>query len=502
MKRHSISRGRLLQLIIVLSFIAFGLALDQPMTFSSMARVESTESAQKQEGVFTEAQAQRGKREYAIHCAYCHGENLEGKPTLALAGSEFMTKWGAGDKTVDDLYYITRTQMPYGVAGTLTDQQNIDIVAFMLQTNGYRSGTRELAADPAVLRKIKIAPQKKTLPYGRATEAKQSSDDTKMAKESGRAAPVMPGGGPDQAALNAAAANSEDWLLTNHDYRGQRFVDLKEINPQNAAYLRPVCLYQAGDTKTFHTNPIVYRGVMYLTTADSTIALDATNGRVRWRYDWRLKGKPGWPVQRGVALKDGLVVRGTYDGYLIALDAATGKLVWDRAIVDMTQNEGGFTMPPLIYEDLIIIGPAGSELGVKGWIGAFRLKDGEQVWRFNTVPDDGEPGAETWGKADARLKGGGSVWTPVSLDTEEGIVYVAVANPAPDFYGEARPGDNLYTNSVVALDVRTGKLKWHYQVVPHDTHDWDLTQASPLFTTKIDGKTRNLIATVGKNGVL
>jgi alcohol dehydrogenase (cytochrome c) len=207
-------------------------------------------------------------------------------------------------------------------------------------------------------------------------------------------------------------------------------------------------------------------------------------------------------MQRGVAIKDGIVVRGTHDGYLLALDAATGKVLWEKALIDMSKREGGFTMPPLIYDDLIIIGPAGSELGVKGWMGAFRLKDGEEVWRFHTIPEDGEPGAETWEKADARIKGGGSVWSPVSLDTEQGLLYFAVANPAPDFYSLARPGANLYTNSMVVLDVRTGKLKWHYQVVPHDVHDWDLTQASPLFTANVNGKPRKLVATVGKSGVL
>jgi alcohol dehydrogenase (cytochrome c) len=290
--------------------------------------------------------------------------------------------------------------------------------------------------------------------------------------------------------------------MSNHDYGGQRFVDLKQINRANAGSLRPVAMYQAADSNPFHTNPVVLNGVMYITTKDSTIALDAATLKVKWRYDRKPKGKEGWPLTRGAAIKDGLVVRGTHDGYLIAIDADTGKLVWDRAVVDMTKNEGGFTMAPLIFEDLILIGPAGSELGVKGWVGAFRLSNGEPVWRFNTVPDDGEPAAETWENADAKLKGGGAVWAPLSLDVEQGLVYVPVANPAPDFYGEARPGKNLYTCSMVALDVRTGKLKWFYQLVPHDEHDWDTTQVSPIFNAKIGGKMRKLIATAGKDGVL
>jgi alcohol dehydrogenase (cytochrome c) len=450
----------------------------------------------QQSVTFTGAQAQRGQNLYEKRCASCHGLQLTGGSASPLAGNGFMAKWGQGKHNVDELYYITRTQMPYGAAGTMTRQQYLDIVAYILKSNGYPAGDRALPADSAALKKILIQPQIAT--KGSATQPPPSSPANPETAATGKPSSAS----PSQQELNEAQTNSTDWLLTNHNYSGQRFIDLKQINNRNAASMRPVGMYQASDTNTFHTNPLVYRGVMYLTTANSTMALNATNGQLLWRHDWRLKGKPGWPMQRGVAIKDGMVVRGTHDGYLLALDAATGKLLWDKALVDMSKREAGFTMPPLIYEDLILIGPAGSELGVKGWVGAFRLKDGEAVWRFNTVPDDGEPGAETWEKADARVKGGGSLWSPMSLDTEQGVLYFAVANPAPDFYSLARPGANLYTNSLVALDVRTGKLKWHYQVVPHDTHDWDLTQASPLFSANVNGKTRKLIATVGKSGVL
>ena len=159
-------------------------------------------------------------------------------------------------------------------------------------------------------------------------------------------------------------------------------------------------------------------------------------------------------------------------------------------------------MPPLIYEDLILIGPAGAERGVRGWVGAFRLEDGSEVWRFNTIPKPGEPGAETWSDPESELIGGGAVWTPFSLDSEAGLVFAAVSNPAPDFYDAGRAGDNLYTASLIALDVRSGELAWYDQAVPHDTHDWDLTQAAPLFSTTIDGARRNAITSVGKDGML
>jgi alcohol dehydrogenase (cytochrome c) len=311
---------------------------------------------------------------------------------------------------------------------------------------------------------------------------------------------AAPTPGPTQAELSSAAANAADWLHPNHDYGGQRFVPIDEINRSNVHHLSPVCHFQAGDRYPFHTHPIVYRGVMYITTTFSTVALDAATCHVRWRHDWQPKAQQNWPQQRGVAIKDGKVVRGTLDGYLFALDAETGQVLWEQAAADAAKGET-FTMPPLIYDDLVIIGPAGNEAVVQGWVGAFRLDTGTPVWRFNTFPARGEPGAETWSTTEA-LTAGGAVWTPFSLDPSEGRVYMATGNPAPDLYGDVRHGDNLYTNSLVVLDARTGKRLWHYQATPHDTHDWDLTQASPLFTAEVQGESRRLVTVTGKDGLL
>jgi alcohol dehydrogenase (cytochrome c) len=159
-------------------------------------------------------------------------------------------------------------------------------------------------------------------------------------------------------------------------------------------------------------------------------------------------------------------------------------------------------MPPLIFGDLIIYGPAGADWGSKNWIGAFRLDNGEPVWRFNLVPDANEPGADSWTNPQAREHGGGSVWTPVSFDAEHGVLFVPVGNPAPDFYREVRPGTNLYTDSVVALDLKTGKLLWYHQFRANDMHDWDLSQVSPIFRAVVNGKPRNLLTVSGKDGLL
>ena len=297
--------------------------------------------------------------------------------------------------------------------------------------------------------------------------------------------------GPSQEELNQAARSTE-WLLPNHDYAGVRFVDLNQITPANAATLRPVCIFQGADLNRALNNPLVYRGVMYVTTLLSTFALDPTTCEVKWRHDWKPKAKDGNASikNRGVAIKDGIAVRGTQDGYLLALDTETGKLLWEVKAADSEKFEA-LSINPLIYEDLVIIGPSGSEFGVKGWIGAFRLADGQLLWKFNTIPDDGQPGAETWGETDARLKGGGGIWTTPSLDVTKGLIYVAVGNPAPDFFASQRPGTNLYTGSMVVLDARTGRLRWFLQAVPHDTHDWDLPVTSPLFTGSVAGAKRD-----------
>ena len=242
-------------------------------------------------------------------------------------------------------------------------------------------------------------------------------------------------------------------------------------------------------------------GVMYVTAGTATMALDAVTCELRWRHEWTVKARTNFPMHRGVALKDGKVIRGTLDAYLIALDAASGELLWETPAGNADAGES-FTMPPLVYDDLIIIAPAGSEAGIRGWVGAFRLEDGAPVWRFNTIPEPGEPGSETWSDPASDQIGGGAVWAPLGFDPESGHVYVPVANPAPDFYGDVREGDNLYTSSIVVLDVRTGELQWYFQDAPHDVHDWDLTQATPLYSATVNGEHRRLVATVGKRGVL
>ena len=327
-----------------------------------------------------------------------------------------------------------------------------------------------------------------------AAPREAASDNTAPAKT-----PL--GHGPTGDELLGAGSDPHSWLYPSKGYEGERYVASTQITAANAGRLRPVCLYRSTNVGSMQSTPLVYQGTMYFTVDEITIAIDAVSCRQRWIYNWALKDGVLSKVNRGVALKDGRLVRGTPDGYLIELNMADGSLLWSRKIADSKSGQY-LGLPPLIFEDRIIYGPSGGDWGGKGWVGAFNLQTGEPLWRFNLIPDANEPGAETWKNPDSLLHGGGSLWSVLSLDANKGVLYVPVGNPSPDFYEPARPGDNLYTNSAVALDVRTGKLLWFHQFGPADDHDRDLSQVSPLYSGTVNGKQRELMAISGKDGLL
>ena len=358
-------------------------------------------------------------------------------------------------------------------AASLSESSYLELMVYMLSRNGVAAGPRELAS-AGDLASVRFTP---------------SAAGTAPARVAPGPVPhflmgdrgLKPTGkGPTQADLTAAVT-SRDWLYNTHDYAGTRHAPLAMITPANAGRLQVECAYQVGAIETFVSGPLVWQGTMYLTTTTLTIAIDAATCRERWRHTWQPRDAQPFPNNRGAAIKDGYVVRGTSDGYLVALDAADGQLLWARQVAKPSQGET-ITMAPMIFEDIVIIAPAGSEVNVQGWVGAFRITDGTPVWRFNTIPRAGEPGAETWQVKPGIPVGGGGVWTSPTLDTVRGELYVAVGNPAPDLPKDLRAGKNLYTNSVIALDVRTGGLRWHDQLVTPDFHDWDVTHATPLIT--------------------
>jgi alcohol dehydrogenase (cytochrome c) len=428
--------------------------------------------------------ATAGKTVFANQCSSCHtvenGKNGFG-PSLAQV-------IGRRSGSLPGFTYSPAMQQ----AGLLWESKSLD--EFLTSSTAKVPGTSMSVALTNSTDRANVIAYLETL--GRTTDIGASS-----AANTASSAAALAAQGPSQQELLNAAHDMQNWLYASKDYTGQRFVDLREVTPRNAAQLRPVCIYRSNNAGPTQTNPLVYKGVMYLTIDRSIVAIDAVSCRERWTYNWEPKGAVLSPVNRGVALKDGRVVRGTSDGYLIAVGMADGKLLWSQKIADANGSQY-LSMPPLIYEDLVIYGPAGADWGAKNWIGAFKLSTGEQVWRFNLIPDAGEPGAETWKDPQALQHGGGSVWTPLSLDAPNGVLYVPVGNPAPDFYPDVRPGTNLYTNSVVGLDVKTGKLLWYRQFVPADANDRDLSQVSPLFSAPVNGKPRDLLAASGKDGLL
>jgi len=436
--------------------------------------------------VFAAADASRGKTVYARECAACHGGRLNDGTAVSLVGRAFLQKWSHPLLTLDDLFHTIQTTMPKNRGNALATADYIAVLAYLMDQNGYPAGAQS-----------RLASQQQRMSVRLASTGDAAAPD--FIPGSGSVKPAT--ASPDQMELSTAATNAGAWLYHTQNYNGTRASAAEHITPANAGRLRVACAFQMGQASNFQTGPLVYDGVMYLTTLHVTAAIDAATCRLRWRHVWTPRANDVWRTNRGVGLKDGRVYRGTSDGYLLALDASDGRMLWARKVADAAAGET-LTMPPLLFEDLIIIGPAGSENGIKGWVGAFRAEDGRPVWRFNIVPTKGEPGIETW-NTDANIPlGGGALWTPMSLDAARGHLFVATSNPSPDFPSALRGDSNLYTNTLLVLDIGTGEVVWYDQIVPQDDHDWDLTQVSPLIRTSVNGRLRELVITAGKDGML
>ncbi|TWH20534.1 PQQ-dependent dehydrogenase, methanol/ethanol family [Prauserella rugosa] len=307
-----------------------------------------------------------------------------------------------------------------------------------------------------------------------------------------------------------ARSESHNWITYYGDYDGKRYSLLDQINVDNVKNLKVAWIHQSSatgmmastSTYAFEACPLVVDGVMFVTGWDGLLwALDAVTGEQLWRY------KHAVPfdvtlccanVNRGCAVANGKVYMVTQNAQLLALDARTGEKVWQKTIGDVRAGESA-SLAPLVVKDTLITGSAGGEFGVRGHIDCWDLETGEQRWRTYTVPKPGEPGSETWpADGEAWQRGGANHWVTGTYDPELNLYYAGTGNPAPDFDGEVRQGDNLYSDSVVALDVDTGEIKWHYQFTPHDLWDYDSTMEMTLFER--DGK--KLLAHFDKNGYM
>ena len=438
-------------------------------------------------GWFSSTQVESGRLEFAAKCQTCHGAQLQGTGAPPLKGRSFSLQWNG--KTLSAFYSYVHKEMPLGNPESLKRQEYADIVAFILSQNGLPAGDEKLTP---------TSPMNRVLTLEGSVSASQAGAPAAPVKLGELTGPVKQPttSGPTQAQLDAADADTQSWLMYNKGYRGERYARLSQVDKRNANRLRPVCMFQLGELGTFQTGPVVYDDVLYATTHLGTYAIDAATCTKLWSHQHLAQGAEMNATNKGIAIAGGRVIRGTQDGFLYALDAKTGGLLWERQIQDPSIG-AGVGAAPIVWNDMIFMGNAGGDWGIRGAMMAFRLDDGAPIWTFHTTPTGNEPGAQTWERPGSALHGGGAAWTTYALDRESGTLFVPVGNPGPDYYRAARPGANLFTSSVIALDARTGKLKWSYQLRPNDDHDWDTTVVS-LF----DSGGKPLVATAGKDGVL
>ena len=300
----------------------------------------------------------------------------------------------------------------------------------------------------------------------------------------------------------AAQPVGANWLSYNGDYTGRRFSGLEQITPRNVGQLRAQWVFHVSNSNSMEVTPVVFDGLMFVTSANDAFALDAQTGRLIWHYSRPITegliDDASQHHNRGVAILGSRLYMETDNAHLLCLDARSGHLLWDVPYAEGNKNYGA-TSAPLVVKDKVLVGTSGGDDGVRGFIAAFDAETGKEVWRFWTIPGPGEFGSESW-PGELYKRGGGTTWMPGTYDPGLNTIYWCTSNPAPDFDGGPRPGDDLYTASVLALDPDTGKLKWYFQFTPHDLYDYDATETPVLVDANYRGQPRKLLVQANRNG--
>jgi alcohol dehydrogenase (cytochrome c) len=424
-----------------------------------------------------------GRVVYASRCAGCHGSDGDGGE---LGPSITMRVPARTDEDLTTLFHEGLPMAGMPAFPGLTDAEVRDLIHF-LRTLRPREGSGPV--------RTKIL-----LTTGGSLEGlilNQGSDELQLLGDDRKIHLLRKS--RDRHRLVTSEA---DWPSYNGQTSGSRYSPLTQITKDNVARMIPKWIFSVPNAPTLQVTPAVVNGVMYVTSANQCYALDAGSGRQIWHYSRpRTKGLVGnaaGGVNRGVGVAGDRVFMVTDHAHLIALNRATGALVWETEMADWRQNYNA-TVAPLPVGNLVIAGTSGGDEGVRGFLAAYDQTSGKEVWRFWTVPLPGEPGSETW-QGGGIAHPGATTWLTGTYDPELNTLYWPTGNPTPDLYGDDRRGDNLYSDSILALDPKTGKLKWHFQFTPHDVWDYDAQQTPALVDARWQGRPRKLLVQANRNG--
>ena len=454
-----------------------------------------------------------GERIFAQQCASCHrvaGRGGRLGPDLTRIGvqrsqaaltREIRTPSEWIGPTFETVTIVTKQAQRIRGVKKAEDVFTIQIMDTGERIQGYRKSDLQEVIDE----KTSLMPE---YPSGRLSDSDMTDLVGYLGSLRGAATPtsataVAPSSLITNRDLLEGLKDPTRWLTYSGTYDGQRHSPLTQITPENVDRLTAQWTFQTGQLGSFQTTPIVIDGVLYVTGFNNNAwAIDARSGRTIWRYrrnlpeDLRLCCGA---VNRGFAVLGDRLFMTTLDAHLVSLDMKTGTPLFDVELMDYKLGYSA-TVAPLVVKDKVIVGVAGAEYGIRGFIDAYDVNTGRRAWRFFTVAGPGDPGARTWPQGDSYQRGGGSIWVTGTYDPEQNLVFFGTGNPGPDYYGNAREGDNLYTASLVALDADTGERRWHYQFTPHDVHDWDSTQVPVLGELTINGQARKVVMFANRNG--
>ena len=424
-----------------------------------------------------------GRAQFDGHCAVCHGKQGNGGE-LGPAILARLPNYDDGELATLIHTGLPNSGMP---ANNLDDRETRSLISFLrsLKPSGGQ----------AVPARAKVE-----LGGGRTLEGlvvNQSSLDMQLLTDDLRVHLLRKDGSGYR-----EVTSQTDWPTYHGQFSGNRYSTLDQIAKGNVARLAPKWIFPLVNTAPLQVTPVVVSGVMYVTSANECYALDAGSGRQIWHYQRQrtrnLVGNAAGGINRGVAVADERVFMVTDNDHILALNRNTGRLLWETEMADWRLNYNA-TSAPLAVGSLVISGTSGGDEGARGFVAAFDQATGKEAWRFWTVPAPGEPGSETW-KGDDILHPSTGTWLTGTYDPQLDTLYWPTGNPGPDLNGDERGGDNLYSSSIVALDAKTGKLKWYFQYTPHNVWDWDAQQPPVLVDTAWNGETRHLLLHANRNG--